>query len=300
MKIIFENDYNNLIKQIKDHKRYLDVNAGNSLIMIKGCFQSGKTFICDLAIEKVRNDGLFDSDHIIISDLSKGTNNIGKLLPRQPDNTPYLVFLDNCRSGEMCNQVLQQLSPIKKAVIICSYALYDSDLFYTDDGKFCVNHKNTLIIRSSCLIWLIPPARYLKLHNIPVDSVNFEKAFDDYVKYSSFPAVAVLDAENHIARDNQLDLTCAYIMNQIVSREECDLNLLYDLLRIILKNIGRPLTNKKICTELNNSFQTITKYLDILKRYSLIYECPYRDENGAIKNTKKVLCGVYKLSVLYA
>ncbi len=141
------------------------------------------------------------------------------------------------------------------------------------------------------LLWLIPPARYLKLHNIPVDSVNFEKAFDDYVKYSSFPAVAVLDAENHIARDNQLNLTCAYIMNQIVSREECDLNLLYDLLRIILKNIGRPLTNKKICTELNKSFQTTTKYLDVLKRYSLIYECPYRDENGAIMDSKKYYAG---------
>ena len=112
----------------------------------------------------------------------------------------------------MCNQVLQQLSPIKKAVIICSYALYDSDLFYNfdlfynDDGQFCVDHKKPLIIRSSCLTWLIPPARYLKLHNIPVDSVNFEKEFDDYVKYSSFPSVAVLDAENHIARDNQLNL----------------------------------------------------------------------------------------------
>lgn len=297
MKIIFENDYNDLIELISGHKGYLDANDNKYLIMIKGCFQSGKTFICDLAIEKVRNDGLFDSDHIIISDLSKGTNNIGKLLSRQPDNTPYLVFLDNCRSGEMCNQVLQQLSPIKKAVIICSYALYDSDLFYNfdlfynDDGQFRVDHKKPLIIRSSCLTWLISPARYLKLHNIPVDSVNFEKEFDDYVKYSSFPSVAVLNTENHIARDNQLNLTCAYIMNQIVSREECDLNLLYDLLRIILKNIGRPLTNKKICTELNNSFQTITKYLDILKRYSLIYECPYRDENGAIMDSKKYYAG---------
>lgn len=177
------------------------------------------------------------------------------------------------------NQVLQQ-SPIKKAVIICSYALYDFDLFdnfvlfYNDDGQFCVDHKKPLIIRSFGLIWLIPPARYLKLHNIPVDSVNFEKAFDDYVKYSSFPSVAVLNAENHIARDNQLNLTCAYIMNQIVAREECDLNLLYDLLRIILKNIGRPLTNKKICTELNNSFQTITKYLDILKRFCPCFYMP--------------------------
>ena len=83
MKIIFENDYNDLIELLSDHKGYLDANDGKYLIMIGGCFQSGKTFICDLAIEKVRNDGLFDSDHIIISDLSKGTNNIGQLLPPQ-------------------------------------------------------------------------------------------------------------------------------------------------------------------------------------------------------------------------
>lgn len=245
---------------------------------ITGPIQSGKTYMSNEAIKETIKNGLFDDDHVIRCDLAKEKNGLESLPSNQYDDKPYLILLDNCKSKSQLVETRNAFDKIKRALIICIVKTYCWENFFPDNnlsplGFISINDFAYFTITD--IPCFITPKEYLKAKKLPVNRQALESNFDSYVKYSSFPEAAT--EKDPIKADNLSGLINSKIIDTICAREKCSKERLENILTVVLRNIGLPLSTNTIAKTLKYDYKTVKKHLDILRKYGMIYECRFRN-----------------------
>ena len=77
MKIIHQRFFDAMLERIRDfNSSCLNNDREKDYFLVFGVYQSGKTFLIKSAMEKLRDEGLFDDEHIVSIDLEKTENNV--------------------------------------------------------------------------------------------------------------------------------------------------------------------------------------------------------------------------------
>lgn len=301
MKIIHQGFFDAMLERIRAfNSSCLNNDREKDYFLVLGVYQSGKTFLIKSAMEKLRNEGLFDDEHIVSIDLEKTDNNVKYYPDLKNDGKPYLIFCDNCTDLLSIRSVDEHYSKIDKAVFICAveYNLLNEERNgddYFDFLFYFSRHNHTGAAKhyeACCVPGYIKPEQFLKVRDITCDRQTVKEHFDEYLKYGSFPAVAA--RRDLISRDNILKTTCECIVGKVCDAEKCRIDILNTVLKYVLKNVGRLLTTTEISQNTHLDYSTVLKYIDILKNNSLIYECRYKKidpQEIADQNYKKYYAG---------
>ncbi|MDR3282620.1 MAG: ATP-binding protein [Candidatus Methanoplasma sp.] len=167
---------------------------------------------------------------------------------------------------------------------------------YTDlDADIYVTGSNAVMQSPDIEAKLV--GRYIEIHVLPLSFSEYldftgeagdkGRAFEDYMKYGGFPAVALTKPE---LRNTVMDGIYMTVLDLDVGVKNGikDGALLRDLAEYLMDNVGNTVSAKGISDYLSsggraNSHTTIGNYLAMMERAFLLYRAPRYDVRGKVR-----------------
>jgi len=160
------------------------------------------------------------------------------------------------------------------------------DVYITGSNAYLLSGElATLLSGRYVQISMLPLsfAEYVKFKDIERNDLS--KAFDEYIRYGSFPAVATFEEENLV--NSYLDgVYDSVIMKDVATRLGIvDVSMLEAISKFLFFNIGSPVSVKKIVDTINStgrktSFTVVDRYLKALCDSYLFYKVDRYDIRG--------------------
>ena len=133
--------------------------------------------------------------------------------------------------------------------------------------------------------------------DVSFDFREMKSHFNDYLRFGSFPYVAMLHNDNNVVRDYIDGIYNTILVKDVAKREGInDVSLLESIVKFLCGSVGSPISTKKISDTINSSgrkisVNTVERYLRALTDSFLFYKVDRFDIKG--KQTLKTLGKYY-------
>ncbi len=137
--------------------------------------------------------------------------------------------------------------------------------------------------------------RYIEISMLPLsftEYLDFSKekdirtAFNDYLRYGSFPYVAGLEKKDTTIRTYLEGIYNTILIKDVVTREGItDISVLESIIKFLSSNIGSPVSAKKVSDTINSSgrkisVNTVDSYIRALNQSYVFYKADRYDIKG--------------------
>lgn len=137
--------------------------------------------------------------------------------------------------------------------------------------------------------------RYIEISMLPLsftEYLDFSKekdirtAFNDYLRYGSFPYVAGLEKKDTTIRTYLEGIYNTILIKDVATRESItDISVLESIIKILSSNIGSPVSAKKVSDTINSSgrkisVNTVDSYIRALNQSYVFYKADRYDIKG--------------------
>jgi len=137
--------------------------------------------------------------------------------------------------------------------------------------------------------------RYIEISMLPLsftEYLDFSKekdirtAFNDYLRYGSFPYVAGLEKKDTTIRTYLEGIYNTILIKDVATREGItDISVLESIIKILSSNIGSPVSAKKVSDTINSSgrkisVNTVDSYIRALNQSYVFYKADRYDIKG--------------------
>lgn len=165
---------------------------------------------------------------------------------------------------------------------------FDCDIYITGSNAYLLSSElSTYLAGRYVEIKMLPLSfkEFLDFYEFKNEITNDEK-FARYMRYGGMPGVIKIEDEKDIFEDGIKGIYDSVFMKDIIQRNKIlDANLLERVLKFIMKEVGNPISSKKITNffisqGIKVSGNTILNYLEYLKNAYIIYKAPRYDIKG--------------------
>jgi len=232
--------------------------------VITGVRRCGKSTLMSLFIQHLKHTGVSD-DQIVAINLEDVENEhllnyrtlYDYVKKRLCGGKFTYVFIDE----------VQQCPMYEKTV---------DSLFIKDNVDVYITGSNAHMLSGELATLL--SGRYVEIRMLPLSFSEYlsfsgseqtnslKAAFNDYLKYGSFPYIAALGREAHLARDYIDGIYNTILIKDVARREGItDISVLENIVKFLSGSIGSPISVKKISDTINSSGRKIS--VNTVERY---------------------------------
>ncbi|GHV80359.1 ATPase [Spirochaetia bacterium] len=241
-------------------------------------------------------------------------------------STLLSLYTDHLRAaGVGEDQILSiNLEEVKYEKLLTYHALYDYleerlcknkyTYIFIDEVQQCAEFEravDSLFVRKNVDIyitgsnaWMLSgelatllSGRYVEINMMPLSFAEYaaftgvtagseKAAFNDYLRYGSFPYAAMLNKNDVMIRNYIDGIYNTILIKDVATREHItDIALLENIVKFLASNIGSPVSAKKISDTLNSSgrkisVNTVETYLRALVNSFIFYKANRYDIKG--------------------
>ncbi|MGB4438544.1 MAG: ATP-binding protein [Sedimentibacter sp.] len=179
---------------------------------------------------------------------------------------------------------VQQCKSFEKAV---------DSLFIKENIDVYVTGSNANMLSGELATLL--SGRYIEISMLPLsfseyleftNGKDIRSSFRDYLRFGSFPYVAVLKKSDTVIRTYIDGIYNTILIKDVVTREGItDISVLENIVKFLCSNIGSPVSTKKISDTINSSgrkisVNTVDNYLRALNQSYIFYKVDRYDIKG--------------------
>ena len=242
-------------------KRLIKWKEKHLIKVITGVRRCGKSTLMSLFIEYLKSTGVGD-DQIVAVNLEDIENKqllnnqvlYDYLKERLCDGKYTYVFIDEV-----------QQCPQFETVVDSLFLKENVDVYITGSIAYMLSGE---------LITLLS-GRYVEIRMLPLSFSEYlsftgnsrtNAAFNNYLKYGSFPYVAALDKETSLAKEYIDGIYNTILIKDVAKREGIrDISVLESIVTHMSGHIGRSVSVKKICDTINASGRKVS--INTVERY---------------------------------
>ena len=265
-------------------KKLIDWKEKQLIKVITGVRRCGKSTLLSLYIEYLKSTGVGD-DQIVAVNLENVENEnllnyralYDYMKERLCSSKFTYVFIDE----------VQQCPMYEKAV---------DSLFIKDNVDVYVTGSNAYMLSGELATLL--SGRYVEIRMLPLSFAEYlsftdntkdsavKTAFNDYLKFGSFPYIAAHCRETNLARDYIDGIYNTILVKDVAKREGItDISVLESIVKFLSSNIGSPVSAKKISDTINSSgrkisVNTVERYMRALTDSFMFYKVDRFDIKG--------------------
>lgn len=250
-------------------EKYFD---SNSIVFLTGLRRVGKTSLMKLFIQRLIRKGI-TPDHIFyvslddyilddksIIDIISDYRKIHKL----PVREQIYVFLDEVTHKERFHQQLKNLYDKQNVKI---YASSSSSSILGDQKSFLTGREFILEVLP------LDFREYLEFKNVSLkkrDQQLLDTYFQEFLQSGGIPEYVLYHQREYLQ-----NLVDDIIYKDIIApRKIKNQKIIKDLFKILMTNVGNPVSTYKISNTLKISSETVSRYLQFLEETYLIYMIP--------------------------
>jgi predicted AAA+ superfamily ATPase len=249
--------------------------------VVTGVRRCGKSTLFSLYIDYLKKSGISDEQIILVNLEDVEYENLldykslyDYIKARLVKKNYTYVFIDE----------VQQCKYFEKAV---------DSLFIKENVDVYVTGSNANMLSGELATLL--SGRYVEISMLPLsfsEYLEFTKgkdvksSFNDYLKFGSFPYVAVLKKSEAVVRTYIDGIYNTILIKDVATREGItDISVLESIVKFLCSNIGSPVSVKKISDSINSSgrkisFNTVEYYLRALYKSYIFYKVDRYDIKG--------------------
>lgn len=249
--------------------------------VVTGVRRCGKSTLFSLYIDYLKKTGVSEEQIILINLEDIEYENLLDYRPlydyikaRIVKGKYTYVFIDE----------VQQCKSFEKAV---------DSLFLKENVDVYITGSNATMLSGELATLL--SGRYIEISMLPLsfsEYLEFTKgrdvksSFDDYLKFGSFPYVAVLNKSDAVVRTYIDGIYNTILIKDVAARERIkDISVLESIVKFLCSNIGSPVSVKKISDAINASgrkisVNTVENYLRALYQSYIFYKVDRYDIKG--------------------
>lgn len=168
-----------------------------------------------------------------------------------------------------------------------------NSLFLQENVDIYVTGSNAYMLSGELATLL--SGRYVTIDMLPLSfreycTANSEESsrqlFQDYLKYGSFPYVAVMEKNEEVIKSYIEGIYNTILIKDVAKREEItDIALLENIIKTVASSIGSPVSVKKISDTINSSgrkisVNTVERYMRALTDSYIFYKADRYDIKG--------------------
>lgn len=249
--------------------------------VITGIRRCGKSTLLELFKDYLRKEGIEDSQIISINFEDINYDNL-------TDYKELYMFLDKRLSTNKMNYIfldeIQNVENFEKAV---------DSLFIKENVDLYITGSNAYLLSGELATFL--SGRYIKIEMFPLsfkeymqisNSISTSDAFNEYLKFGSFPFIHELDKNETSIKDYLNGIYSTVLLKDIAARKKIqNISTLESIVKFMMDNVGNITSTNKICNTLNSngrsiSIHTVEDYVKALKDSYIIYEANRYDIKG--------------------
>ncbi|HOH89401.1 MAG TPA: ATP-binding protein, partial [Bacillota bacterium] len=249
--------------------------------VVTGVRRCGKSTLFSLYIDYLKKTGVSEEQIILINLEDIEYENLLDYRPlydyikaRIVKGKYTYVFIDE----------VQQCKSFEKAV---------DSLFLKENVDVYITGSNATMLSGELATLL--SGRYIEISMLPLsfsEYLEFTKgrdvksSFDEYLKFGSFPYVAVLNKSDAVVRTYIDGIYNTILIKDVAARERIkDISVLKSIVKFLCSNIGSPVSVKKISDAINASgrkisVNTVENYLRALYQSYIFYKVDRYDIKG--------------------
>ena len=249
--------------------------------VVTGVRRCGKSTLFSLYIDYLKKTGVSEEQIILINLEDIEYENLLDYRPlydyikaRIVKGKYTYVFIDE----------VQQCKSFEKAV---------DSLFLKENVDVYITGSNATMLSGELATLL--SGRYIEISMLPLsfsEYLEFAKGrdvkstFDEYLKFGSFPYVAVLNKSDAVVRTYIDGIYNTILIKDVATRERIkDISVLESIVKFLCSNIGSPVSVKKISDAINASgrkisVNTVENYLRALYQSYMFYKVDRYDIKG--------------------
>ncbi len=249
--------------------------------VVTGVRRCGKSTLFSLYIDYLKKTGVSEEQIILINLEDIEYENLLDYRPlydyikaRIVKGKYTYVFIDE----------VQQCKSFEKAV---------DSLFLKENVDVYITGSNATMLSGELATLL--SGRYIEISMLPLsfsEYLEFAKGrdvkstFDEYLKFGSFPYVAVLNKSDAVVRTYIDGIYNTILIKDVAARERIkDISVLESIVKFLCSNIGSPVSVKKISDAINASgrkisVNTVENYLRALYQSYMFYKVDRYDIKG--------------------
>ncbi|HPX67842.1 MAG TPA: ATP-binding protein [Bacillota bacterium] len=249
--------------------------------VVTGVRRCGKSTLFSLYIDYLKKTGVSEEQIILINLEDIEYENLLDYRPlydyikaRIVKGKYTYVFIDE----------VQQCKSFEKAV---------DSLFLKENVDVYITGSNATMLSGELATLL--SGRYIEISMLPLsfsEYLEFAKGrdvkstFDEYLKFGSFPYVAVLNKSDAVVRTYIDGIYNTILIKDVAARERIkDISVLKSIVKFLCSNIGSPVSVKKISDAINASgrkisVNTVENYLRALYQSYMFYKVDRYDIKG--------------------
>jgi hypothetical protein len=222
-----------------------------------------KDQIVFINLEEIENENLLD--YRVLYDYIKG-----KLVK---DKYTY-VFIDE----------VQQCKSFEKAVDSL-FVKENVDLYITGSNAIMLSGELATLLSGRYIEISMLPLSFLEYYEL-TEGKDIKSSFNDYLKYGSFPYVANLEKKDTVIRTYIEGIYNTILIKDVATREGItDIPVLESIVRFLCRNIGSPVSVKKVSDTINSSgrkisVNTVDNYIRALNQSYIFYKADRYDIRG--------------------
>lgn len=273
--MIKREQYLNTLRQFKD-KDVIKIATG-----VRRC---GKSTLFMLFQEELKQSGVKDSEIITINFES----------PR------YL--LENVKWRDLWQDITERLKGVEKGYVFLDeiqtvpefeklvdglYVEPNIDLYVTGSNAYFLSSELSTVLSGRYIEIKMLPLSFKEYASAFPSQTDYQKLYNDYVNYGSFPYVPTLLEESESAVDTYLQGVYETVLyKDIIARLNTeDETKMLNLVKFTLDNIGNTLSPRKIADTMTSngdkiSHPTVDSYLTALTKSFLLYQADRYDVKG--------------------
>lgn len=168
-----------------------------------------------------------------------------------------------------------------------------NSLFLLDKTDIYITGSNAYMLSGELATLL--SGRYVTIDMLPLSFREYctantgadkAKLFQEYIKYGSFPYVALLEKDEQVIRAYIEGIYNSILLKDVAKREEIsDIPLLENIVKTVASSIGSPISIKKISDTINSSgrkisVNTVERYMRALTNSFIFYKADRYDIKG--------------------
>ena len=249
--------------------------------VITGVRRSGKSVLLRQFIDCLKQDDVRENQIVYISfeELENEYLKDYKVLHEHikerlnPNGWTY-IFLDEIQEVDEFQKTINSLLTKDKI-----------DIYVTGSNSKLLSSELATLLTGRCIPIHVLPLSFKECASIHSNNLNPEKIFNKYMKQGGFPQTLELSTQKDVY--DYLDSVYSTIIRKdILTREKSvDIGVLESITKFLAHNIGSLVSSTNIANALTSnkrktSYNTVEKYIGLLKDCYIIYEVGRYDIKG--------------------
>jgi predicted AAA+ superfamily ATPase len=184
------------------------------------------------------------------------------------------IFIDEVQQCKFFEKVIDSL-----------YIKENVDLYITGSNAVMLSGELATLLSGRYIEISMLPLSFTEYLDFSKEK-NIRTAFNDYLRYGSFPYVAGLEKKDTIIRTYLEGIYNTILIKDVATRESItDISVLESIIKFLSSNIGSPVSAKKVSDTINSSgrkisVNTVDSYIRALNQSYVFYKADRYDIKG--------------------